>query len=134
MIDIDKLVEEWREKGFELYVQHTPVGDEPYCPYCGAREFHAIGWCMKHQRFECIVQREKELEEENGEEESNMKKIEERILERIKERLYVIMGDLHEIREYDKRIYTAELLIYEAWMLVKQILGEKAVGEEGDTD
>jgi len=59
-----------------------------------------------------------------------MVSIEERILERIKERLYVIMGDLHEIREYDKRIYTAELLIYEAWMLVKQILGEKTVGEK----
>jgi len=62
------------------------------------------------------------------------KKIEERMLEKIKERLYVTMYDLHEIRKYDKRIYTAELLIYEAWMLVKQILGEKTVGEEGDTD
>jgi len=62
------------------------------------------------------------------------KKIEERMLERIKERLYVTMYDLHEIREYDKRIYTAELLIYEAWMLIKKVLGEKVVGEEGDTD
>ena len=58
------------------------------------------------------------------------KKIEERMLEKIKERLYVAMYDLHEIREYDKRIYTAELLIYEAWMLIKKVLGERVVGEE----
>lgn len=59
-----------------------------------------------------------------------VRKIEERILERVKERLYIIMSDLHEIRNYDKRIYVAEMLTYEAWMLVKQILGETIVSEE----
>jgi len=57
-------------------------------------------------------------------------KIEERILEKIKERLYVTMYDLHEIRGYDKRIYVAEMLIYEAWMLIKKVLGERVVSEE----
>jgi len=59
-----------------------------------------------------------------------MKKIEEKILESVKEKLFAIMYDLHEIRDYDKRLYTAELLVYEAWMLIKKVLGEKIVGDE----
>ena len=38
----------------------NPPSDEPYCPYCGARCYHAICWCPLHKRFECIFQRENE--------------------------------------------------------------------------
>ncbi|MHC1566168.1 MAG: hypothetical protein ACXQTD_00095 [Candidatus Syntropharchaeia archaeon] len=59
--DLVDIVNDWRKKGFELFLARTPVGDHPYCPYCGAHEFHAFGWCMKHRRFECVVQRAEEV-------------------------------------------------------------------------
>ena len=39
------------------YTKKMYGAPEPYCDFCKAAEWHTFGWCYKHQRFECIVQR-----------------------------------------------------------------------------
>lgn len=34
--------------------------DNPICPYCGGKGYHATCWCYEHQRFECIVENNNE--------------------------------------------------------------------------
>jgi len=65
-MNIEELIGELRRKGFEPFLSIAPYFSEPFCPFCGAREYHLSGWCVEHHRIECIVQHNKELENENA--------------------------------------------------------------------
>ena len=65
-MNIEELIAELRRKGFEPFISVAPYLSEPFCPFCGAKEYHLSGWCVEHQRIECIAQHNKELENENA--------------------------------------------------------------------